>query len=267
MGLSSGKKTKTSSSGTATVGPNPAYADDIQGAKNAVVSAYPVAEFQNRGLLDRVGDVNAFNKSIMQGSYLNDSPWLQGQIDASARDIRDQVGSVFESGGRYGSGKHAGVLSRALADMENDYRFKNYSAERAYQDAAGGKILQGTTIAAALPQLASSTYADALAQLLGRYTTGTEKGTSTSKESGGLLGQLLAAGAQVGSAALMASDPRLKREIQKIGELADGLGVYVWRYLWGTLAVGVMADEVAEKRPWALGPVLHGFATVNYGAL
>jgi hypothetical protein len=31
--------------------------------------------------------------------------------------------------------------------------------------------------------------------------------------------------------------------------------------------LGVMADEVAKLRPWALGPKRAGFATVNYGAL
>ena len=30
---------------------------------------------------------------------------------------------------------------------------------------------------------------------------------------------------------------------------------------------GVMADEVAALRPWALGPEVAGFATVNYAAL
>jgi hypothetical protein len=28
-----------------------------------------------------------------------------------------------------------------------------------------------------------------------------------------------------------------------------------------------MADEVAQLRPWALGPTVAGFATVDYGKL
>jgi hypothetical protein len=63
------------------------------------------------------------------------------------------------------------------------------------------------------------------------------------------------------------SDRRLKRTIELIRRLRDGLGVYRWTYIWGEDATGVMADEVERLRPWALGPRVGGFATVNYGAL
>lgn len=74
--------------------------------------------------------------------------------------------------------------------------------------------------------------------------------------------------ASLGGAAIMASDRRLKTGIEKLGEFADGLGVYSYRYIWGKVKqIGVMADEVRKLRPWALGPELNGYATVNYGAL
>lgn len=64
------------------------------------------------------------------------------------------------------------------------------------------------------------------------------------------------------------SDRRLKRNIELVAREADGLGVYLCRYLWSrTRRIMVMADEVARFRPWALGPTRFGFATVNYGAL
>jgi hypothetical protein len=64
------------------------------------------------------------------------------------------------------------------------------------------------------------------------------------------------------------SDRRLKRSIELVGREADGLGIYLCRYLWSrTRRLMVMADEVAKLRPWALGPRRAGFATVNYGAL
>lgn len=65
-----------------------------------------------------------------------------------------------------------------------------------------------------------------------------------------------------------ASDRRLKRDIEKVGESPDGLGIYAFRYVMNTgRVIGVMADEVAKLRPWALGPLRAGYATVNYGAL
>ena len=90
-------------------------------------------------------------------------------------------------------------------------------------------------------------------------------GTGTEKSSGNILGQILGA-ASTGAAIF--SDRRLKRSIRKIGESADGLGIYIYRYIWGRrLRVGVMADEVARLRPHALGPIILGFSTVRYGLL
>lgn len=89
-------------------------------------------------------------------------------------------------------------------------------------------------------------------------------GTSTTKSSPSLFDSLLA----VGQVAAGFSDRRLKRDVERVGTLEDGLGVYEWQYVWGgERHRGVMADEVEQLRPWALGPTVSGFATVNYGAL
>lgn len=96
-------------------------------------------------------------------------------------------------------------------------------------------------------------------------------GTSTSKQSGGLLSSILGSAAQLGSAAIMASERRVKRDIVKLGEEADGLGVYRYNYIWDDdtehARFGVMVDEVERIRPWAMGPEIAGVRTVNYGAL
>lgn len=89
----------------------------------------------------------------------------------------------------------------------------------------------------------------------GKYSK--DKQSSSSGALGKFIGKLL-------------SDPRLKMDVVKLGELEDGLGIYEWTYIWedeGTRNVGVMADEVAELRPWALGPEIEGFMTVDYGKL
>ena len=64
------------------------------------------------------------------------------------------------------------------------------------------------------------------------------------------------------------SDIRLKRDIKKIGEASDGLGIYEYRYVLNHQRhEGVMAQEVEKLRPWALGPEIAGYKTVNYEAL
>lgn len=67
-----------------------------------------------------------------------------------------------------------------------------------------------------------------------------------------------------GSAALAASDVRVKRDIERIGTTPGGLGVYEFRYLNDNddapLRTGVMAQEVMKVRPDAvvdIGGVLH----------
>lgn len=62
------------------------------------------------------------------------------------------------------------------------------------------------------------------------------------------------------------SDRRLKTNIQLIGTRSDGLNLYSFD-LFGQPSVGVMADEVAIHRPDALGPIVRGYSTVNYGVL
>lgn len=94
--------------------------------------------------------------------------------------------------------------------------------------------------------------------------TVTTNGTTTTKKSGSLLSALLG-GAQI--AASVFSDRRLKRDIVKIGEEANGLGIYSYRYLWGpTRHTGYMADEVRAVAPEAVTRAF-GFDMVNYGLL
>lgn len=98
----------------------------------------------------------------------------------------------------------------------------------------------------------------------GTLTNAGQTSTSTQTSGGGLGGIL---GGLASNAALF-SDPRLKKDIKKVGELEDGLGIYEYSYVWeNKLQKGVMANEVAKLRPWALGPEIEGYLTVNYGKL
>ena len=63
------------------------------------------------------------------------------------------------------------------------------------------------------------------------------------------------------------SDRRLKRNIQKIGQLENGLNVYTFNYIWdNTLTIGVMADEVREIKPEAV-ITINGFDLVDYSEI
>lgn len=76
------------------------------------------------------------------------------------------------------------------------------------------------------------------------------------------------------SAAIMASmmsDRRTKKDITRVGERPDGIGLYTFRYRSeadeSPLRYGVMADEVERVRPEAVTYDDRGIAYVNYGIL
>lgn len=207
---------------------------------------------------------------VLSGKFLDPSnnPGLQSIFDRMNRDVTDQVNSQFSQAGRYGSGAHTDVLSRNLAENQGAIYADQYNRERGFQDQAGtipaqiqnqtlAQLLQGSGLGAELPYTGTNALSGGLSAL---FSGGTQK------QSNGIGGVLQGVGS-IGSAAAMFSDRRLKTDIRKIGEYADGLGRYVWTYIWGERAEGVMADEVAELRPWALGPQVAGYATVDYGRL
>ena len=103
----------------------------------------------------------------------------------------------------------------------------------------------------------------------------TGSGTEKTWDPMGTLSTLLGAGgtAAEGTSKIMtalkaASDIRLKTDIERIGEREDGLGVYVYRYLWSPVRfIGVMAQEVLKVKPEAVFYMPNGYMAVDYGAL
>jgi hypothetical protein len=77
---------------------------------------------------------------------------------------------------------------------------------------------------------------------------------------------LLGAGAQLGSAAFMFSDRRLKSNIKRVGTHAIGVGIYEYTMM-GMPQRGVIAQEVQAVRPDLVKRHASGYLTVNYGGL
>lgn len=72
----------------------------------------------------------------------------------------------------------------------------------------------------------------------------------------------------LGSAALggwMMSDRRLKDDVHKVGETADGIPVKTFRYKGSPMMqLGMMAQDVEKKRPEAVMTTASGYKAVNY---
>ena len=145
------------------------------------------------------------------------------------------------------------------------------------QGAASGLLRSGSTANALLTRGAELNQGftnNYLGQLLNLSNAGTQAGGiianagQKSTSTGGGPSTAGSIASTVGGIASIFSDRRLKEDIVKVGEMSDGLGIYRFRYIGGVKRfVGVMADEVARLRPWALGPTLAGFRTVDMGAL
>ena len=86
------------------------------------------------------------------------------------------------------------------------------------------------------------------------------RSSTTSKSSGGIFNSLFPGGL---------SDRRTKRNIVKIAEFDDGLGLYDFEYVFapGLVFRGVMADEVQTLRPEAMGPMVGEYLTVDYSKI
>lgn len=99
-----------------------------------------------------------------------------------------------------------------------------------------------------------------LAGALGGALAGAQLASMT-----GLMGT--GAGAGIGAGLALLSDRRFKTDIERVGTLDNGLGVYRYRYKsGGPMQLGVMADEVKAVNPAAVINV-DGVDYVNYGGI
>jgi hypothetical protein len=280
MGLSGGSK---SYSGSAQKWAQP-FASSAAGS---VQSAFNQAQPQNQATAQGINSLipgitqeftgwapqtdaaQGYYGDVIGGKYLAPStnPGLASVLDRTRRDVTGSVNSNWAGAGRYGSFGHGEALTRGLADSEGAILSDAYNRERAIQDNAASmpaqiqnqslaQLLQAAGVGAELPFVGTNALSGGLGSL---FSGGTQK------QSQGIGGILQGAGSLASSAAMF-SDRRLKSNIVKIDEMTDGLGVYEYD-IFGERQRGVMADEVEALRPWALGPEVEGYKTVNYGAL
>jgi hypothetical protein len=199
---------------------------------------------------------------------------MQGMLDQTRENVGNQVNSTFSMAGRTGGGNHVERLGQGLATAENQLRYADYDAERNRMAQQGGLLpsLTQAQYSGVMPYLAAAETAGrlpyagvgALSPIIGLAQG---SGTTTGTQSQAWGPALMAAAAQ---AAAAASDPRLKTDVEKVGDMGP-LGIYEWTYrkdmgfeLPEGRYRGVMADEVAAIAPWAMGEPMHGYMTVRY---
>lgn len=190
MGISSKKTKSTSKETLAPSTYSQPYIDQAVQGVNA--GAAQSQQLLNKYLPQGEQSLSYFG-DVMGGKYLDqENPYLQGMIDRTGESVSNRVNSNFSASGRYGSDYHTGELTRGLADSENQLRYGNYAAERGMQNGAALGQLAGIQTLAGMPAGFANDQAAAINGLVGKYVT--SNGTNTTKQSGGLLGDIMGAG-------------------------------------------------------------------------
>lgn len=199
-----------------------------------------------------------------------------GQFNASARDAALQR-ALSAGQGLAGIGQAQGADQRANIGLAGDLGAQLQALEQVRAQSPLSLLGTEASLWGGLP----------LGLLHGQNASGDSTTNSTTKTTvsdpmGSIGGLLSGAGSLalglgtmgLGFAPSMAgmgaivSDRRAKTDIEKVGEMKDGLGVYRYRYkAGGPTHIGVMAQEVQKKKPEAVVKTSGGLLAVDYGAL
>ena len=89
-------------------------------------------------------------QDVMGGKYLGENPYTDAVYQGIQSRVLPSVNSNFLSSGRYGSGLHTDMATRALTESLAPYQYGTYSQERGLQQQAAGMA----------PQIAAEDYRD-----------------------------------------------------------------------------------------------------------
>ena len=225
---------------------------DVAGAygSRAALALREEDEMTNQGLSDlyATGYQSAFDRAT--------DLWQADQ------DRQIQVGQEFMNLAGMGSDlvdkdiarlMQTGEAARQIEQQMKDFDYQQFIEQRDW----GGRQAAYLT--------------DVLRGLKGSYTE-TQAGKTTTKSKGNVLGQVLGAAVTIGAAyftggaslAAGVSDRRLKSNVIEIGYLShNNLPVYEYD-IGGSRQTGVMADEVLQVMPEAVGVTEDGYLFVHY---
>lgn len=198
-----------------------------------------------------------FNQNLGAAQFNN-----QALGQASSQDLARMQAQNQAMGQQYG-------LNQQAAQFQNQLR-QQAIAEQAQRRGMSlnemNALLSGQQVG--MPQMPSFNTAQRseTPNLLGAMQMGYDANLNAANAQNAANGQLLSAGTQLGSAAFMFSDRRLKRNIKRVGTHEIGVGIYEYTMM-GIAQRGVIAQEVQSVRPDLVKRHANGYLMVNYGGL
>jgi hypothetical protein len=216
-----------------------------QAQQNAFNNAMGIHQ---QGVNEAMSQGNFYNQAQQQRFDQNQARTNAANQAAEAQFQQGLASGQFSNQARSQALQEADYLKNQPLNMLNALRTGNQAQMPQFGNVAGGAQIQAAPVYQAT--------ADGYQAALDRYKI---QSANNSAFMSGL--------ASLGGAAITKfSDPRLKSNMELLSIRPDGLGIYSYE-IFGKSEIGVNADEVAVHRPDALGPVIAGFRTVNYGVL
>lgn len=197
-----------------------------------------------------------FNEALQGGNFYNQALNQAGNMDINRMNAMNQAaGQAFNFGNQYAD-QMARMRQQGIAEQQ---------LQRAIPLNEMNALLTGQQVG--MPQMPSFNTAQRseTPQLMEAANLGYQAQLDASNAKNAAFGNLLGAGAQLGSA-FMFSDRRLKSDIRRVGTHAIGVGVYEYT-IAGMPQTGVIAQEVQAVRPDLVERHANGYLMVNYNAL
>ncbi len=234
------------------------------------------AQFQNSGQLQ------GYNENLGQAQFRNQAQQQQyGENQGEAQFNNAAQGQANTQNAAAAAFRNQS-LGQNWQEQDANAQLANSAAQQGFQDRAYSQELPINEFTALMGQSQVGMPQSAPAQntqvgipdVTGAYGLNSkvaEENYQTQMQNyqsglGGLF-NMGSAAISAGFPKLLASDLRLKRDVRKIGQRRDGIGVYRFRYRghpgWH---VGAIAQEVQRIRPDAVQQ-MHGFLAVDYGRL
>lgn len=199
----------------------------------------------------------AFNQNLQAAQFGN-----QALGQASSLDIAQQNANNQALQSQFG-------LNQQAAQFQNQLR-QQAIAEQAQRRGMSlnemNALLSGQQVSMPTMPSFNAAQRSETPNILGATQMGydAQLGAYNAQQAG--MNNLLNAGAQLGSAAFMFSDRRLKSNLKQVGTHAIGVGIYEYTMM-GMPQRGVIAQEVQAVRPDLVKRHANGFLMVNYGGL
>jgi len=214
---------------------------------------------QRMGLtgLNNQAQQQAFNQNLQAAQFGNQALGQAAGLDTSRMQAMNQAaGQAFNMGGQYAD-QMARMRQQGIAEQQ---------LQRAMPLNEMNALLTGQQVGMPqMPQFNTAQRAET-PQLLNAANMNYQAQLDQSNASNAAFGNLLGAGAQLGSAGFMFSDARLKSRVKRIGTHPIGVGVYEYT-IAGMPQTGVLAQEVRAVRPDLVKRHANGYLMVNYGGL